>query len=215
MDQDNLERDSPGIGVLRVSAPGIKTVCVNDIEYPVAAAQPCAIAAKFHSGGNQIALQYDKASTAVPIVELEEEPATIFLEAAEGQLAPPMRKLARSDATGGFVVTVPTGSGRGEAGGKVIDNGHATYKIVIPEDGKYRVNARVFWPDDSSNSFFYAWDGGAPKLLGNDAMLRKWHWIETPSTPLKAGQHTLVIRNRDEGSILDCLTVVPEKLGGK
>jgi hypothetical protein len=210
-----LNADSPGIGVLHISAPGIKAIRVNDIEYPVASARPGPIAAKFHPRGNRIALQYDKASTAVPTVELEEEPATIFVEAEEGQLTPPMRKLARSDAAGGFAVAVPTGSGRGEAGGKVLDNGYATYKIAIPEDGKYRVSARVFWPNDSANSFFYAWDGGPPKLLGNDELLRKWHWIETSPTPLKAGEHTLVIRNREEGSIIDCMTVVPDKLSGK
>jgi len=69
----------------------------------------------------------------------------------------------------------------------------------------------VSWPNGSSNSFFYAWDGGDPKMLGNDDVYGKWHWIQTEPKALKAGEHTLVIRNREEGSVLDCMTVVPER----
>jgi hypothetical protein len=126
-----------------------------------------------------------------------------------------MKKVARSDATGGFVIVAPQGCGRGEIGGKVLDNGYATYKINIPKDGDYRLNARVFWKNGDCNSFFYAWDGGKPKLLGNDDVFGRWHWIQTEANRLKAGEHTLVIRNREEGSILDCMTVTRDTLPEK
>ena len=48
-----------------------------------------------------------KKSHAVPTLELEAAPASIFLEAEDGQLTPPMRKLARKDAAGGAVIVVP------------------------------------------------------------------------------------------------------------
>ena len=127
-----------------------------------------------------------------------------------------MRKLARNDAAGGAVIVVPFGSGRGEKGGKVIDNGSATYEITISKDGKYRLNARVFWKNGDWNSFFYGWDDDEPKLLGNDEVFGKWHWIQTEPKPFKAGKHTLTIRNREEDSLLDCMTVFSaETLIGK
>ncbi len=120
-----------------------------------------------------------------------------------------MQKLARDDATGGQVVLVPADAGRGE-NGKIIDNGWATYAIDIPKDGAYRLSARVFWDNTANNSFFYAWDGEQPKMLGNDEEYGNWHWIQTERKSLKAGKHTLVIRNRDPNSVLDCMTLVPE-----
>ena len=86
-----------------------------------------------------------------------------------------------------------SGSARAAAksGGEVLDNGYATYKINIPKDGNYRLNARVFWKNGDCNSFFYAWDDGKPKLLGNDDVFGRWHWIRTESKRLKAGEHLL------------------------
>jgi hypothetical protein len=202
--------DSAGVGLLRLSAPGVKTIKVNDIEYPVTSDQSRPIAAKFRSGVNQIALQYKEESHAAPFVELESAPASIFLEAEDGQLTPPMRKLPRKDAAGGAVIVAPIGSGRGEIGGKVLDNGYATYKLNIPKDGDYRLHARVFWKNTSNNSFFYAWDGGEPKMLGNDEDFGRWHWVQTEPKHLKAGKNNLVIRNREENSVLDCMTVISE-----
>ena len=102
-----------------------------------------------------------------------------------------MRKVARKDATGGAAIVVPIGSGRGESGGKVFDNGSAAYKVNIPKDGNYRLLARVFWKDTSNNSFFYAWDGGKPEMLGNDGDYGKWHWIQTGPKRVE-GRRTLL-----------------------
>jgi hypothetical protein len=157
-----------------------------------------------------LAVRYEKESHAGPSLELETPPAPIFVEAEGGQLTTPMRALLEKDAAGGVSVFAPPGAGRGENGGKVLDNGRATYKISIPKDGTYRLNARVFWKSTSNNSFFYAWDGGKPQILGNDENFGKWHWIQTEPTHLKAGEHTLVIRNREENSVLDCMTLTPD-----
>ncbi len=116
-----------------------------------------------------------------------------------------------ADAAGGRLILVPAKFGRGEKNGKALDNGSATYKVEIPKDGNYRLRARVFWPNGSNNSFFYNWDAEEPVILGNDDEYGKWHWIETKAKQLKAGEHALIVRNREENSLLDCITVVPEK----
>jgi hypothetical protein len=113
--------------------------------------------------------------------------------------------------TPGSWLPVSEGVGRGEKGGKAIDNGWAAFTVDVPNDGDYRLNARVFWKNGDCNSFFYAWDDDEPKLLGNDDVFGRWHWISTKPKHLKAGKHRLTIRNREEDSLLDCMTVVEQK----
>ncbi|MCC6127350.1 MAG: hypothetical protein IT426_20505 [Pirellulales bacterium] len=206
-----LNADRTGISVIRLSAPGAKDIKTTNLRsFFQTADGENTLVAELRAGGNEFALRYETDSHAVPSLELENAPAAIFLEAEAGQLATPMQKAAWADATGGGVVFVPRGSGRGEKNGKPLDNGSATYDVDIPQDGKYRLRARVFWDNTSNNSLFYAWDGNEPQILGNDEEYGKWHWIETDPAELKAGKHTLVIRNRDENSVLDCMTVAPE-----
>ena len=90
-------------------------------------------------------MQYEKESHAVPSLELETLPRRSSLRPRTGNSRLRCGKSARKDAAGGAVIVAPVGSGRGERGGKVLDNGYATYKINIPKDGNYRLNARVFW----------------------------------------------------------------------
>jgi len=205
-----LNVDSKGTAVIRLSAPGAKEVKGNVRSISHTVGGEYTLVAELQAGDNEIAVRYEKESHSAPSLELETAPASIFLEAEDGQLTAPMRKLVRKDSAGGAVIVVPLGSGRGENGGKVLDNGKATYKINIAKDGKYSLCARVFWRNTSNNSFFYAWDGGKPQMLGNDEDYGKWHWIQTEPKRLKAGEHSLVIRNRDENSVLDCMTVTPE-----
>jgi hypothetical protein len=205
-----LHADAPGTAVIHLSAPGAKQVKAGAAGvFPMNEGE-CTFAVQHQAGGNEIAVQYEKPSHAAPTLELENAPAAIFLEAEEGQLTAPMQKTTRADATGGAAIYVPSESGRGEKNGKPIDNGQATYKIDIPQDGAYRLRARVFWKNTSNNSLFFAWDDGKAEILGNDELYEKWHWIETEPTTLTAGEHRLTIRNRDDNSILDCMTITPE-----
>jgi hypothetical protein len=202
---------SPGFAVVRLFAPGSSEVKARARSFSETPEGLNTIVADLRAGSNGFAVRYEKESHTVPTLEIENAPASIFLTAMEAQLTSPMTGVARSDAAGGFVIVARRGSGRGEKGGTVLNNGYATYKVNIPKDGDYRLNARVFWKNGDCNSFFYAWDDGKPALLGNDDVFGRWHWIQTESKRLKAGRHTLVIRNREEGSILDCMTVTPDK----
>ncbi|MGA7698205.1 MAG: hypothetical protein WCB27_01240 [Thermoguttaceae bacterium] len=202
---------SPGFAVVRLFAPGTSEVKARARSFSETPEGLNTIVADLRAGSNEFAVRYEKESHTLPMLEMENAPASIFLTAMEAQLTSPMTGVARSDAAGGFVIVAPLGSGRGEKGGKVLDNGYVTYKVNISKDGEYRLNARVFWKNGDCDSFFYAWDDGKPKLLGNDDVFGRWHWIQTEAKRLKAGEHTLVIRNREEGSILDCMTVTPDK----
>ncbi len=207
----NLDVNPPGFAVVRLFAPGTSEVKARARSFSETPEGLNTIVADLRAGSNEFAVRYEKESHVVPVLELENAPAPIFLVAMEAQLTSPMARVARSDAASGSVIVAPVGSGRGERGGEVLDNGYATYKISIPRDGNYRLNARVFWKNGDCNSFFYAWDDGRPTMLGNDDVFGRWHWIQTEAKRLKAGKHSLIIRNREEGSILDCMTVTPDK----
>jgi hypothetical protein len=206
-----LNSAAAGAGVVNVSAPGAQKIEMNGVRSTVGSDGNRVFAAPLQTGQNEIFVFYEKESHRVPAFNLEfAPPAVSYLEAENGQLTPPMQKTERADATGEAVILVPVGAGRGEKDGKALANGSATYKIAVRQDGKYRLRARVFWKNTSNNSLFFAWDNAEPQILGNDEEYNKWHWIETKPQTLKAGEHTLVIRNRDENSVLDCMTVVPE-----
>ena len=206
-----LDVDSPGFAVVRLFGPGVSEIKAKARSFSQTPNGLNTLVVDLQADGNEFAVKYEKESHSVPTLEIENTPAAIFIEAEDGQLTPPMQKLARNDAAGGAVIAVPFGAGRGEKGGKAIDNGYATYEIVISKDGKYRLNARVFWKNGDCNSFFYAWDDDEPSLLGNDETFGKWHWITVDAKHLKAGKHRLTIRNREEDSMLDCLQIHPEK----
>jgi hypothetical protein len=209
-----LRANSEGIGIIRISSQGVKAVRINGKKRPIAPATKGSdrlIVAGLSQGDNEIAVQCDGTMRTAPSAELDTQPAPIFVEAENGQLVSPMSKTNRDDAAGGRIIVVPLGSGRGEKNGRAIDNGYATYEIEIPNGGDYRLNARVFWKNGDCNSFFYAWDDDEPKLLGNDDVFARWHWISTKPAHLKAGKHRLTIRNREEDSLLDCMTVVEHK----
>jgi hypothetical protein len=209
-----LNTNVEGTGIIKCSSKGVKAIRINGDEHSTtrpAQNGELLIVTKLRSGDNEIAVQCDGTSRTVPIVELEAAPALAVLRAADAQLTRPMKKVDRRQTVSGSVLVVPRGSGRGEKGGKAIDNGWATFTIDIPEDGRYRLNARVFWRNGDCNSFFYAWDDDEPKLLGNDEVFGRWHWVDAEPKALKAGKHTLTIRNREEDSVLDCMTVVPER----
>jgi hypothetical protein len=206
-----LNAESAGSTVIRLSASGVEEIKTRFRSVSKSSEGKYILVAELQAGGNELAVRYEKKSHALPTLELETVPAAIFLEAEDGRLTPPMQTLARNDAAGAAAIVVPAGSGRGEINGQVLDAGHATYEINIPRDGNYRLLARVFWKNTSNNSLFCNWDGGKPQLLGNDEEFGEWHWIKTEPNPLKAGRHTLVIRNRDENSVLDCMEVILDR----
>ena len=67
----------------------------------------------------------------------------------------------------------------------------------------------VQWKNTSNNSLFFSWDAAKPEVLGNDEEYGRWHWVETKPVRLSAGAHRLVIRNRDENSVVDCFVLRP------
>jgi hypothetical protein len=120
---------------------------------------------------------------------------------------------------GGYL-WAPSGTGNNFTAG-ANDVGLATYTVNIPTAGSYKFNASVSAPSNSDNSFFFSMDGGA---------FTDWHCgvnggftnqIVTRTAGqqdltynLTAGNHTLVIKQREDGTRLQSLSVLESDGGG-
>jgi dienelactone hydrolase len=207
-----LEQD--GVGILAVRSSGVVSAQINGSDCRISGQAPNQfLIGPVRGGDNRVSLKFIGQVSSLPVVTQEAilDKDSIFLEAESGDVTAPLAVKELPGASGGQVLWAPLGKGRGaDAAGKIIDNGWATYNLRIPTDGSYAIHACVWWQNTSANSFYYAWDSATPLLLGNDELFQAWHWIRTSPVQFSAGTHTLTIRNRDDGSVLDCLLVVPE-----
>jgi VCBS repeat-containing protein len=134
----------------------------------------------------------------------------IWLEAENGYLASPMTVGEDETASGGQFALVPKGVGT--LRDSDAEGGYAEYTFEAPVSGEYTLVARVRSDDKTAKAFyvsmdnseFVAWNTacGAPKT---------WLWDKATeantSGPftfnLDSGVHTLVIKQREDGSKID------------
>jgi len=82
--------------------------------------------------------------------------------------------------------------------------GEVVFRVNIPEEGTYRLWARVWWMDGCGNSFFVVAGGRPPAVLGEDGTYKTWHWVELKVPfAFKQGETTIVFKNREDGVKLD------------
>ncbi len=145
------------------------------------------------------------------VIHVSVAPAsTIFFEAESGMLAPPMKKLSDSSASGGMAIFVPKGSR--DSNDPHLEKGYAEYQLDIPDEGEYFLYARVMTPKVLRNEFFVSMDGG--DFIHWDAAIGGkdlWFWDQVRESEtaipvsfhLDAGRHTLVIKHCEAGAKID------------
>jgi hypothetical protein len=138
--------------------------------------------------------------------------AKIWIEAEDAVLYPPMEENWNTDASAGGYVWVPPGGGNlySISGG----NGSAEYTFEVQQAGTYLLWGRVISNSTVEDSFFVAVDGETPiewhtQLGGTET----WIWDQLRDGPvsdnqvvyldLDAGQHTLTVKQREDGTKLD------------
>jgi hypothetical protein len=139
----------------------------------------------------------------------------LWLEAEHGQgLSAPMRVEATPEASGGQYVWVP------ERTGNLTDasapGGEALYQFTAPVTGTYVVWGQVSAPSTASDSFFVAMDEAPYFVWGlpRDAS-GAWQWAALSEAgskqavrfELAAGEHTLRVKQREDGAKLDRLVL--------
>jgi len=92
------------------------------------------------------------------------------------------------------------------------DDGEAVFPFAVREAGVYVLWCRVWWADECANSFTMHVDAAPPFTFGQDPTFRRWHWVKAPSgleqLDLSPGEHTLTVRNREDGVRLDQILLV-------
>jgi hypothetical protein len=141
----------------------------------------------------------------------------IQLEAEQGNLSAPMTQATDYRASGGSYIWVTNGNGSvsdpAEAGGQAL------YSFNVPISGNYLVWGRIASNNTSHNSFFvsmdYAYDLTWHTALGRN---NTWIWDQVADSSaaapavfyLEAGTHTLLIKQREDGTKLDSIMITTQ-----
>jgi bla regulator protein blaR1 len=156
-----------------------------------------------------------------------EELVQIWIESEQGSVVSPMVVGLDSQASSGGYVWVPNGVGN------VMDplqsGGTVTHIFTVPVAGDYVVWGRVMLDSTGdADSFFVSMDAGPYAVWDTQQGAKvQWGWdlvnnrgVADPVVyRLGAGQHTLVVKQREDGAKLDRILVtndlgyVPQGLG--
>jgi hypothetical protein len=142
-------------------------------------------------------------------------PVTCFEAESATRVDPPMQSVSAAEApsrdaarfaalaSGKGFIAVPQGKGNPPK----VEGGEAELSFALDADGRQTLWARVWWFDECGNSLTMQIDDGPPFTFGQDSTFKRWHWVKAPDRlkqlDLKAGPHTLIIRNREDGVRVD------------
>ncbi len=137
------------------------------------------------------------------------ETTYMYLDAEDAEVEAPMTFEADPDTVSGGYVHVPDD----HSDAKYVEEGTATLTFEVPADGDYMLWGRTMGLDGKSDSFYVRLDGGEESEWhvshARDGK-PEWRWrqVETlQPARLEAGEHTLTLRSREDGTRLDTVIV--------
>jgi hypothetical protein len=135
------------------------------------------------------------------------------IEAEDGYLNAPLEVFQDSSASGNNYIEAPNGSG------SIYDdpnqvNSSAEYSFIAPVTGNYVIWGRVKAMNGDEDSFFISVDGG-DYALWDLQISQDWVWDKVNDRAgadpvifyLEAGQHTLMLKHREDGSKIDQILI--------
>ena len=151
----------------------------------------------------------------------------LWFEAEDGYVSAPMEVAWADEASSAQYIWVPRGYG--DFAEISPGAGYAEYTFEVPVSGTYVVWGRVVSNNTADDSFFVSIDGGPYACwwtqLGGE---ENWVWDQVNNVldgsdpvlfSLEAGQHTLTIKQREDGTKIDKILItkdleyIPEGLG--
>lgn len=145
------------------------------------------------------------------------QPVNIYIEAENGTIVSPMKRVYSTTASGGKYIYVPNGSGN--LTDPTVQKGYARYTFSVPSAGTYRIWGRIMADKTNDNSFFVSVDY-AGYIVWHTALGGKDTWVwdhvseNDKSGPvafeLGAGQHTLIIKQMEDGAKLDRILITSQ-----
>jgi len=169
----------------------------------------CGTAYSYHVEAHNAAGHSQPSNTAATMTHDCAGPCpAIPAEAESGASVRPMRIGHDPEAQGGQYVYTPDGSGGSE--------GHVTLDVHVGCSGTYRIRARAYGPDWTSDSFWVSVDGPQEVAWGMGSPIRgAWVWETVTAWDgqatvplevyLEAGDHTVRFRTRETGARLDAI----------
>ena len=121
--------------------------------------------------------------------------SAMLIEAEDGYLRAPMEIETDANASSGEYIWTTTGTG-----------GYAAFNLNIPESGSYFIWGRVLAPHEGANSFFISTDNGSNAVWHIPSSLN-WKWDLAASAYFNAGQHTIYVKQRENGTQLDQILI--------
>lgn len=165
---------------------------------------------------------FDDIEVKAPTPPEEVQPFKVLFEAEEAAiLSAPMRILNSRTASGGSCIGVPNGS----AGSK---RGKAVFRFSVPKTGDYALWGRVIAPTQEDNSFHVLADGqpidedraDGTTTIWDLPVSSTWTWERVGMRSavgqkkrvfsLSAGEHTLAIPQREDGTFLDQILITDQ-----
>ena len=143
----------------------------------------------------------------------------VWIEAEDGQATGSMQIREDLAASSGSYALVPVGTGNDTPEG---GSGQLTFTFEVPATGEYLIWGRAMGPRDDANSFYISIDEGDDHRWDVETregeLLDAWGWVPLRNSArsssetlmrvqLAAGIHTLRVRSREAGTLLDRLLV--------
>ena len=140
-----------------------------------------------NAGSNAITIEYE----VLP---------SILLEAESGAVKAPVKVFEDAAASAGKYVLAPEGPDHKE----ISIGGDVSYRIVVAEPGEYVLWLRTLFSGACGNSLGVLIDGQDVGKV-EDAVFDQWHWVPLRGRrfTLAAGEHSLVLTNREDGAACD------------
>ena len=135
------------------------------------------------------------------------------IEAEDGYLNAPLAVFQDSSASGNNYIEAPNGSGSISDDPNQV-NSSAEYSFIAPVTGNYVIWGRVKAMNGNDDSFFISVDGG-DYALWDLQISQDWVWDKVNDRGgadpvifyLEAGQHTLMLKQREDGSKIDQILI--------
>jgi hypothetical protein len=143
-------------------------------------------------------------------------PQSIWREAENASLTPPMQIASDGNAVGGKYVTVAAGNNSTTSAPAM---GRATFPFTLAAAGTFKIWGRVIAPTTSADSFWLIMDGGTPIMWNDITPGSTWHWASAHDSNhssqlvqlgLAAGDHILQVAYRESGAKLDRLLITSD-----
>ena len=134
-----------------------------------------------------------------------EEIETVTLEIESATVGASWEIVTDDQASNGRYAVVKAGN-ESIASAPVGSENAISIKFSVERDGNYAVFARLNCPSANDDSFWMKMDGG-PFESQNGLGTSGWSWVKLNNFSLKPGDHTLTIAYREDGAMLDKISI--------